>query len=108
MPPDIAVSSLTATSVNISWTQPEFSLPVSVYTVSLARVTGHGQLVCTSVEDNRPIESTMDTSMTFSGLEEFSTYMVTIGATFNPFLNEFSFNRSTSSSLEFTTHSAGK
>ena len=94
----------TATSVTITWTQPEFSLPVLNYTVSLTRVTGSDQVLCPSVMDTRPPVTTMATvtSMLFTDLQEFSTYTVTVTARFNTTVAQ----RPTS--MEFTTLSAGK
>ena len=80
----VTTSSLTATSVTISWSPrpTQLHLPVVEYTVSLTRVTGSGQL-CTQVMDSRPAVTTTDTSMSFTGLEEFSAYTVTVTTTFN-------------------------
>ena len=80
--PPVVTPSPTATSVTITWTQPEFSFPVVDYTVSLTRVTGSGQVLCPSVMDSRPSVTTMATvtSMEFTGLQEFSVYTVTVTA----------------------------
>ena len=101
----VTTSSLTATSVTISWSpQPaQFRLPVVEYTVSLTRVTGSGQALCAGVMDNRPTVTTTDTSMSFTGLEEFSTYTVTVTTTFNVFGS----NMDVASDKMFTTPSAG-
>ena len=101
----ITTSSLTATSVTISWSpQPaQFRLPVVDYTVSLTRVTGSGQVLCTPVVDSRPAVTATDTSMSFTGLEEFSTYTVTVTTTFNVFGS----NMDVASDIMFTTPSAG-
>ena len=78
----VTASSLTATSVTISWSpQPaQFHLPVVEYTVSLTRVTGSGQALCTQVMDSRPYAAvtTTNTLITFFGLEEFSNYTITV------------------------------
>ena len=104
-PAIITTSSLTATSVTISWSpQPaQLHLPVVEYTVSLTRVTGSGQVLCTQVVDSRPAVTTTDTSMSFTGLEEFSTYTVTVTTTFNVFGS----NMDVASDMMFTTPSAG-
>ena len=83
----VSTSSLTATSVTISWSpQPaQFRLPLVEYTVSLTRVTGSGQTLCTQDMDSRPAVTATDTSMPFTSLEEFSTYTVTVTTTFNLF-----------------------
>ena len=101
----ITALSLTATSVTISWSpQPaQFRLPVVEYTVSLTRVTGSGQAVCTQVVDSRSVVTTSVTSMSFTGLEEFSTYTVTVTTTFNVFGS----NMDVASDMIFTTPSAG-
>ena len=97
-----STSSLTATSVTISWRpQPaQFRLPVVEYTVSLTRVTGSGQALCTGDMDSRPVVATTDTSMPFNSLEEFSTYTVTVTTTFGS-------NIDAASHMMFTTESAG-
>ena len=97
--------SLTSTSVTITWTQPEFSLPVINYTVSLLRVTGHDQALCTAYMDVKPPVTTMAnaTSMNFMDLQEFSKYNVTVNAWFSA-----SFSNSPKTVItEFTTLSAG-
>ena len=101
----ITTSSLTATSVTISWSpQPaQFRLPVVEYTVSLTRVTGSGQAICTQFMDSRPAVTTTDTSMSFTGLEEFSTYTVTVTTTFSVSGS----NMDVASGMMFTTPSAG-
>ena len=101
----VTTSSLTATSVTISWSpQPaQFRLPVVEYTVSLTRVTGSGQALCTQVMDSRPAVTTTGTSMSFTGLEEFSTYTVTVTTTFNVFGS----NMDVPSDMMLTTPSAG-
>ena len=101
----IIASSPTATSVTISWSpQPaQFRLPVVEYTVSLTRVTGSGQALCDEDMDSRSAVTTIDTSMSFTGLEEFSTYTVTVNTTFNVFGN----NMTEVAEIMFTTPSAG-
>ena len=95
--PVVTTSSLTATSVTISWTQPEFMLPAP-YTVSLTRVTGSGQVLCPSVQDVRPAVTTSGNSTSFTSLEEFSVYMVTVSITVG--------TNTRAASKEFTTLSA--
>ena len=101
----VNTSSLTATSVTISWSpQPaQFHLSVVEYTVSLTRVTGSGQALCTQDMDSRPAVTTTDTSMSFNGLEEFSTYTVTATTTFNVFGS----NVNNETGIVFNTSSAG-
>ena len=105
MAADVTISSLTATSVTISWSpQPaQFHLPVVEYTVSLTRVTGSSQTLCTQVMDTKQAVTTTNTSMSFTGLEEFSTYTVTVTTTFNVFGS----NMDVASDMMFTTTRAG-
>ena len=106
MAASITISSLTATSVTISWSpQPaQLRLPVIEYTVSLTRVTGSGQALCPGVMDSRrPAATTTATSMSFTGLEESSTYTVTVTTTFNVSGS----NMDVASDMMFTTPSAG-
>ena len=53
--------------------------------------------------DSRPAVTTTDTSMSFTGLEEFSTYTVTVTTTFNVFGS----NMTEVAEMMFTTSSAG-
>ena len=101
----VTTSSLTATSVTIFWSpQPaQFRLPIVEYTVSLTRVTGSGQELCTQVVDRRPVVTTTDTSMPFISLEEFSNYTVTVTTTFNVLGS----NMDQVTEVIFTTPSAG-
>ena len=101
----VNTSSLTATSATISWSpQPaQFRLPVVEYTVSLTRVTGSGQALCTPVVDSSPVMTTTDTSITFTDLEEFIAYRVTVTTTFNVSGS----NMDIASDMMFITQSAG-
>ena len=102
LPPTVSVSSVTATSVVVVWTQPHFSLPVAEYTVTLSRVTDLGQLSCPSVADNRaPVTRKTTGSLQFIQLHEFSVYTVTVMANFNNSV-------SSTNDVSFTTLSAGK
>ena len=104
MDPVVAVSSPpTARSVIVSWTLPEFSLQVLEYRVVATRVAGSGLALCTPTMDTTSNATTTGNSMAFTGLEEFSTYTVTITATFNA----FGATPMAASSTEFTTLSAG-
>ena len=108
MPPVISTPSSTATSVTITWTQPEFSLPVVGYTVTVTRVTGSGQVLCPSFEeeDQSTTTSSSVTNTTFTGLQEFSSYTVRVTANFG---NVFGLSAVTAEeSLTFTTLSSGK
>ena len=85
--PDITTLTLTARSVTVSWIQPPFSFTPVGYTATLTRITnlGAGQVLCNDVSDDRPSVGILGTSVDFSDLEEFSTYRVTITASFNVF-----------------------
>lgn len=74
-------------------------MPVMSYTITLERVIGSGQILCPLVRDKRPAETyTRTRSKIYTGLEEFSVYMVTVIATFS--------EQSLNSSVNFTTFSA--
>ena len=108
LPPVTSISSTTATSVSITWTQPEFSLPVVGYTVTVTRVTGSGQVLCPSFveEDQSTTTSSSVTTTTFTSLQEFSSYTVRVTASFSP-----AFGLSApmaEESMTFTTLSSGK
>ena len=92
------------TSVSLSWSQPDFSLPVVEYAVSLTRVTGSGQTLCPSVQDGRSAVATIGSSVVFADLEEFSAYEISVTALYDVF------NRTAveSSILVFNTTTAGK
>ena len=108
LPPVISTHSPTATSVTITWTQPEFSLPVIGYTVTVTRVTGSGQVLCTSFveEDQSTTTSPSVTTTTFTGLQEFSSYTVRVTANFTP---AFGISAPMAEeSMTFTTLSSGK
>ena len=76
----------TATSVTITWTQPEFSLPVAGYTVTVTRHTEIGQALCSLFveEDQSTTTSPSVTTTTFTGLQEFNTYTIGVIANFHP------------------------
>ncbi len=103
--PNVATSSLTATSVTVSWTQPPFSFTPVDYTVTLTRVTGSRQVLCSTVEDSRPPVTITPpvTSMELTRLHRFSGYQVRVTARFS---NVFSLSPTSSSSMEFATLSA--
>ena len=84
--PDTIAPSPTTTSVTITWTQPEFSLPVVGYTVAVTRVTGSSQVLCPSFleEDQSTTTSPSVTTTTFTGLQEYSSYLVRVIANFSP------------------------
>ncbi len=101
-PENVMTSSLTATSVTLSWTQATNSLPAESYTVSLTRMTGDDNGMCALPSDTRSMMNIppSTTSMEFTNLAEFSAYTFTVriialGDTSNP------------SSTVFTTPSSG-
>ena len=106
LPANITVSSITATSATVSWVQPPFSFTPVYYTVTLSRVTGSSQVLCTSVEDNRPSILTMPnvTAIQFTDLHEFSTYRIAV----TPRFNVLGLQLTASASTFFNTLSAGK
>ncbi len=101
-PENVMTSSLTATSVTLSWTQATNSLPAESYTVSLTRMTGDDDGICvlpdyTRSRINIPPNST---SMEFTNFAGFRAYTFTVstaalGDTSDP------------SSTTFTTPSTG-
>ena len=97
-PTSLSMSSLTATSVTISWTQPVGGLTVDIYRVTLTTRTSSG--MCTAVGHTRE-ETTTSTSIVIDGLEGNSIYTVTVSA-----VNEFN-TTNTTSKLTITTPAAG-
>ena len=96
--------SLTATSVTVSWEQPQGSFIPVEYTVVVERVTGSGQTLCPDVEDSKdPVQISTAASLTFPELEEFSMYSVELAARFN----EFGSSHTLCSTETFMTLSAG-
>ena len=98
----VVTSSVTATSATIVLSQPMDSLPADQYTVTLTRITGDEQFICTLV----PHTVTMTTSSNFvllEGLEEFSVYSLTLEARHDFFGIVESFNEP-----DITTLSAGE
>ena len=93
------MSSLSATSVTISWTQPVGGLTVDIYRVTLTR-TSTG--LCSFFRHTKE-ETTTSTSIVIDGLEENSIYTVTVSAVNNEF-NAIN----TTSELTITTPAAGK
>ena len=103
--PVISTPSPTATSVAITWTQPEFSLPMVGYTVTVTRLNGLTETVCCAsyTESRLPVTTTSTVmSVQLTDLQEFSSYRATVTAMFSAF--EVT---PASSNLEFTTLSAG-
>ena len=98
--PTITSSSITATSVTITWSQPEGSLAADDYTISLQRVTGNNRQLCPTITDNRQMTTTT-TSISFTNLQEFSIYTVIVTA------RVFGMSR-TSTPHGFITTSTGK
>ena len=98
--PTITSSSITATSATITWSQPEGSLAADNYTISLQRLTGSNRQLCPTITDNRQMTTTT-TSISFTNLQEFSIYTVTVTA------RVFGMSR-TSTPHEFTSISTGQ
>ncbi len=68
--PSITISSVTATSATLSFSQPINSLPVDMYTVTLADTTCNGVPTRTG--------STTNNSVTISSLEDGIQYSVSV------------------------------
>ena len=93
------MSSLTTTSVTISWTQHVGGLTVDIYRVTLTRSsTG----MCPGFRHTRE-KTTTSTSIVIDGLEENSIYTVTVSA-----VNNQSNAVNTTSGLTITTPAVGK
>ncbi len=103
---NLTSSIITTTSTTVSWTQSPFSFAPVGYIVTLTRVTGSNQTLCTEIMDKRyPLTILFNvTSMEFTGLHEFSTYRVNVTAMFNA----FGLSRAPFSMLVFTTLSTGR
>ena len=97
-PTSPSMSSLTATSVTISWTQPVGGLRVDIYRVTLTTRTSSG--MCIAVGHTRE-ETTTSTSIVIDGLEGNSIYTVTVSA-----VNDSNIINTTSE-LTITTPAAG-
>ena len=84
--PIITKPSPTATSVTITWTQPEFSLPVTNYTVTVTQVRNSNQVLCRFFveEDKSATTPSSIKNTTIIGLQAFSSYIVTVTADFRP------------------------
>ena len=101
---NITSSSLTSTSVTISWTQPQSIHSMDAYRIDLRRVTGARQL-CQEVEDYKSKMTTggaSTLSLDFSNLHEFSIYSVTITV-----ILPSGFTATLTPTVEFTTKAAG-
>ena len=75
-------SSLTATSVTISWANAKDSISAESYTVSLTRQAGDDNGMCVLPNDVRSMMNIppSTTSMEFTNLAEFSAYTFTVSA----------------------------
>jgi hypothetical protein len=97
----VIISSLNATSVTISWTQPDSSPPVIEYIVSPARVVqGNGTLICPMARDLRQ-ETTTNTSASFNDLQESSIYTTSV-------VVFYQLSMTARAEVEFNTTSAGR
>ena len=106
-PATINVSLRTSILANLTFFPSEFNLPVVQYVVKVSRVTGSSpwQELCPEIVDNKPPVTTTAASMTFTGLEEFSTYTVSLTTTFDVFGSNVD---EVTPQMIFTTLSAGK
>ena len=92
-------SLLTAKSVTINWSQPEGSLEAEDYTIFLQRSIGNSRQLCLIITDSRRMIITTTTT-SFTNLQEFSIYTVTVTARVFDVLR--------TSTYEITTLSAGR
>ena len=97
--PTTTTSVQNATSATISWALQNFSLPVNRYTYSLSRRSS--QILCT---DTRSVVATNEVSVTFTDLQGFSNYRLTLTAAFDSFGTE----ESAVTTTDFMTPSAGR
>ena len=112
LPPVISpLPSTNATSVTITWTQPDsesdLSIPVQMYMVTVTRLNGLAETArCASYTESRQPVATTSTVMSvqFTDLQEFSSYRATVTAMFSATFEV----TPARSNLEFTTLSAGK
>ena len=86
LPPTITAAVQSATSATISWTLQMFSLQVNQYMYSLSGMTR--QTLCDNVPDVRSSVTTNGLSVTFTDLQEFSNYRLTLTAVFDSFGTE--------------------
>ena len=110
LPPVVSAHLPTVRSVTITWTQPEFSLPVVGYRVHVTRRTGsNSQVLCPSFveEDQSTTTSPSVTTSTFTGFQEFSIYTVRVTANFSPAFGLPGALMATGSEI-FTTLSSGE
>ena len=73
----VTTTSVTATTVTLFFTQPEDTLNVDQYRVTLTRRLGHEQLMCPSLESTVARTTVVD-YIPLEGLEEYSVYSVSI------------------------------
>lgn len=101
--PIVALSSLSATSATTTWSAPpEFSLPVSHYSLTLEQALGSDQIYCQNISFEEQTLITDDLAASFSNLEEFSSYILTVVAFFKGDSHLMN-----SSTLHFTTLRTG-
>ena len=102
--PVITPPSPAARSVMITWTQPEFSREVTGYSITVA--PGDNAGTCSFNEENRPASTQPNVlTTTFSDLEEFRNYVVTVVAGFSPGLGVS--NPTAQVTMNFATPIAG-
>ena len=81
-PPVIESSFANTTSVTITWSQSEFGLPVAEYVITVTRLVNP---LCPLFEEG-DISTTITlphiTSATFTSLQEFTNYTITVSANF--------------------------
>ena len=82
--PIVTVSSVTATSVTVTWKQFNDIFVPESYMIILTRVVGSEQALCPDVEDSRYTKSDMF-AMQFIRLHEFSSYELRITPNYKGF-----------------------
>ena len=77
VPPIVTTEVLSPTSIKVTFTQPNSSLPAEKYDIQYTRVTGAGQTLCDSVEDTGTTTD-VQSPFTITSLEEFSNYSIAV------------------------------
>ena len=99
----IEIVSINATSVNVSLAQPQLSFTPVGYTVTLIRVTGSNQRICSDAALNTSQSVVSTSTLTFS-VQEFSNYSISVAARFDEFGTSLT---EVSNTMSFATPSAG-
>lgn len=79
--PIVTIRSVTAKSIGLSFSEREFSLPISQLLIIVTRVTGSGQELCPRIRHQKVMRSTSRTP-SITDLEEFSVYTIAVNVSF--------------------------